>query len=197
MCSKLVVVYRKETLLKAKVIKNKLEANDEKATTPQKAKKPSVTGSGFCYDLDTKVHPFLKDYFGYCFYKAAVILRERLAGRIYEYGLVPPHLGMLRLLKELGEHSQNQLAEQLGIDKATMVKLIDQLEKKKFIERTQDAKDRRIWRIRITSGGEKLLLKASAIRQEVEAEFLSSLTEAEQKVLRKCIPQLLDENRPK
>jgi len=151
--------------------------------------------NGLCYYADTKVHPFLKDYFGYCFYKAAVILRMRLADSITEFGLVPPHLGILRLLKELGQHSQNQLAEQLGIDKATMVKLIDQLQERKLIERAQDAKDRRVWRIGITSAGEKLLAKVSVIRQKVEAEFLSSLSESERKVLLKCIPQLLDENR--
>lgn len=164
----------------------------EKAVRP---KKVSITGSGYCYSLDTNVHPYLKEYFSYCFYKGALILRERLSDKMVEFGLVPPHIGLLRLLKEFGEHSQNQLAEQLGIDKATMVKLIDKLEQKKAIERNQDTKDRRIWRIRITSSGEKLLVKVSAIRQVVEADFLSSLTEAEIKVLRKCIPQLLDQNR--
>lgn len=175
-------------------MKKNVKQSAEK-TTAQKPKKSSmVTGSGFCYD-DTKVHPYLKDYFGYCFYKAAIILRERIGEGISEFGLIPPHLGLLRLLKGLGQHSQNQLAEQLGIDKATMVKLIDQLEKMKFIERVQDSKDRRIWQIHITPQGEKLLVKVSTIREAIESKFLSSLTEAERKVLIKCIPQLLDVNR--
>ena len=169
------------------------------ASTPEIVKsganKKNATGSGFCYADDAKVHPYLKEYFGYCFYKGAIILRERLAERITEFGLIPSHLGVLKLLKGLGDHSQNQLADQLGIDKATMVKLIDQLEQQKFIKRAQDSKDRRVWRVGITPTGEKLLLKVSAIRTEVEAEFLSCLTADEIKVLRKCIPQLLDMNR--
>ncbi|MFZ3229491.1 MAG: MarR family transcriptional regulator [Pseudobdellovibrio sp.] len=162
-------------------------------------KNKKITGSGHCHagasELGTKVHPLLKDYFGYCFYKGALIIRERIAEKVLDFGLVPPHLGLLRLLKDLGEHSQNQLAEQLGIDKATMVKLIDQLEKLKLIERTQEKKDRRIWKISITSAGEKVLAKVSVIRHQVESDFLSCLTEAEKKVLLRCIPQLLDNNR--
>jgi DNA-binding MarR family transcriptional regulator len=169
--------------------------SNEKTKKPSKVAKVVKKSTDVCSYLDTKVHPFLKDYFGYCFYKAALILRERLADKIYEFGLVPSHLGILRLLKELGAHSQNQLADQLGIDKATMVKLIDQLEAEKLILRAQDGKDRRIWRISITPSGEKLLLKVSQIRRDTETEFLSTLTDAERKVLLKCIPQLLDVNR--
>lgn len=155
------------------------------------------TGSGYCYSADTQVHPLLKDYFSYCFYKSALIMREQLVQRITEFGLVPHHLGILRLLSSLGEHAQNQLGEQLGIDKATMVKLIDQLEDLKLIERKQDKKDRRIWSISITSSGAKILEKVSKIRHEVENDFMSCLTEAERKVLLKCIPELLDKNRDK
>ncbi|MBC7465093.1 MAG: MarR family transcriptional regulator [Bdellovibrio sp.] len=173
---------------------DKSGANKSEVSKLEPSKK-NATGSGFCYADDAKVHPYLKEFFSYCFYKAAIILRERLAERITEFGLIPSHLGVLKLLKGLGDHSQNQLADQLGIDKATMVKLIDRLEKQKFIKRAQDSSDRRVWRVGITPNGEKLLLKVSAIRGEVETKFLSSLTADEVKVLRKCIPQLLDENR--
>ncbi len=45
-------------------------------------------------------------------------------------GLVSPQFGILRLLQLLGPMSQITLGQDLGIDKASMVKFIDGIEKK-------------------------------------------------------------------
>lgn len=139
----------------------------------------------------SKVHPALKAYFSYCFYKSAFKLRENLNTQLLKMGLIGPHLGILRLLQIDGSLSQIDLGECMGIDKATMVKLIDHLEELKLLDRTTSTSDRRLKMIEITQKGHQVLEKASAIRQNTEDQFLSTLNPQEREQLLKIIPKLL------
>lgn len=144
-----------------------------------------------CAIDSSKVHPALTSVFSYCFYKAAFRLRELLHKELAPHDLIGPHVGLLRLLETLGPHSQNDLAEQMSIDKATMVKLIDHLEKKKFVLRRPDKTDRRVKHVEITKQGKATLGTASQLRKELEQRFLSVLDANERAVLLKAIPKLL------
>ncbi len=149
-----------------------------------------ATKKNICSTGD-KVHPELTNFFCYCFYKSAIRLRASIDAGTKKHGVIAPQRGILYLLKKLGEISQNTLGKELGIDKATMVKLIDGLEKKKLVTRTADKKDRRAKNIQVTVKGIEFLSKIDKIHHQVENEFLSKLSTEERNSLRTIIPKLL------
>lgn len=75
----------------------------------------------------------------------------------------------------------NQLAlgEQMGVDKASMVKLLDTIEELGFITRKTDPNDRRAKVLDVTPAGKKIIPKLMQVRQKVEKDFLSGLTNQE------------------
>ena len=139
----------------------------------------------------SKFNKSLSSCFGYCFYKAAVKMKYLLNDHFLTQNLILPQLGLMMLLKDSGPMSQITLGEQLDIDKATMVKLIDGLENKKYVFRSPSKLDRRIKLLAITNSGINILDRASDLRLKIESEFLSPLTAQEKKVLLNAIPKLL------
>lgn len=137
-------------------------------------------------------HPHLKSYVSYCLHKSAAKAREILTQELAPWGIIPPQLGMLKILAVEGALSQVNLGDEMLIDKATMVKLIDGLEEKGFIERQAPTTgDRRIKMVRITTKGLKALEKMSKARQKAEDVFLKPLSAAEKAALKKILPKLV------
>lgn len=140
---------------------------------------------------ESKVHPVLASFFGYAFTKTAMIYKLRFIDDMKTLGIIGPQCGILYILSHSGPQSQIKLGGELGIDKATMVKLIDELEKMNFVSRTSDLVDRRIKMIALTSHGKKSLPKITAIRDKNEENFLSVLTQSEQQSLKSIVAKLL------
>lgn len=140
---------------------------------------------------ELKVHPVLKQYFGYCYYKSAIRFKAMMDQELAQFGVVSVQLGILRVLENLGAMSQVELGAGMGIDKASMVKWIDSLEKKRFVTRKEGEEDRRVKFIAITKKGLSALKVQATIRQKVETEFLSVLTTEERELMRTVVPKLL------
>lgn len=124
-------------------------------------------------------------------YKAAMRFRAMMDDALVTYNLVTPQLGILRVINEAGSISQNDIGGFVVIDKASMVKFIDQLEKNKLVSRQSHETDRRIKLISLTPKGRKILDEVSEVRKEVEAVFLQPLTEEERQQLKTIVPKLL------
>ncbi|WP_413944706.1 MarR family winged helix-turn-helix transcriptional regulator [Bdellovibrio sp. HCB-162] len=137
------------------------------------------------------VHPALKVYFGYCLSKAALKHKSMLAKELDKYKIVSPQLGIMKLLQINGPASQISLGQDMHIDKASMVKFIDGLEKQKYVRRVPDKNDRRIKLVELTEKGLKDLQKLARIRQEIEDEFLSPLSAKEKESLREIVSKLV------
>ena len=137
-----------------------------------------------------KIHPVLKQNFGYCLYKSAMRFRSLLDEALQKHGLLTPQLGMLRIVHESGSLSQHDIGDGLGIDKASIVKFIDQLEKLKLVIRKNHETDRRIKMVSLTAKGTKVLKKGALIRQQIEEQFLAPLTATERSQVKKLMPKL-------
>jgi DNA-binding MarR family transcriptional regulator len=140
---------------------------------------------------ETKVHPALKEYFGYCLFKASARMRSLMDNALVDLKMQTHHFGILKILEMSGPISQIQLGEELGIDKASMVKLIDLLEKNNFVSRQAHPNDRRIKNIKLTALGKKSIKNCNSLKDKVEAEFFSSIELSHRNLLRKLIPLLL------
>jgi DNA-binding MarR family transcriptional regulator len=145
-----------------------------------------------CLDTDAlTVHPALKEFFGYCLVKSALKLRGMMDSELSRFGLIAPMLGILRILRHGGPASQVELGRATGIDKASMVKVIDELEELGMVTRTEGAPDRRIKLVSLTKSGARRLDQAAKVREKVEEAFLAPLSAQEKKALRAALPKLI------
>ena len=107
--------------------------------------------------------------------KGYAIFRDRLQG----YGITPPQFSLLAFLWKQDGLSQAEISEKSHIDRATMVGLIDRLEKEGLVRRLKDISDRRTWRIRLTEKGRSLEGELCSIADEVTGIFTINLSERE------------------
>jgi DNA-binding MarR family transcriptional regulator len=140
---------------------------------------------------EVAVQPSLKAYFGYCLYKAALRLRFALDQKLEKHGLIAPQLGVMRVLDTDVAMSQIEIGRELGIDRASMVKLIDHLEKSGIVARKSCREDRRVNKVSLTAAGRKVLKLATELRIQAEDEFLAPLSPEEKRILLQAIPKLL------
>ncbi|MDR6226253.1 MarR family winged helix-turn-helix transcriptional regulator [Desmospora profundinema] len=85
-----------------------------------------------------------------------------------EQKLTHSELTTLLFLDRYGELSMSELAAQLGAPLSTCTSIIHRLQKRKLIHRERDAKDRRIYLVKLTADGEGMVQKA---KEQINAMF--------------------------
>jgi DNA-binding MarR family transcriptional regulator len=104
----------------------------------------------------------------------------RLAGLSSEalapFGINGRELAVLSVLASREPLSQLEAAGRLGLDRTTMVALIDALEAKGLVERLRSPHDRRKNIIPLTAAGQDCLRRAEQARLETEQRFLAPLS---------------------
>jgi DNA-binding MarR family transcriptional regulator len=108
-------------------------------------------------------------------------------------GLTPKAFGSLAVLAAEGPLSQQQLAQRTGIDRTTMVAVVDVLERAHAVERRRSADDRRAYALHVTRRGRRLLVRARTLVVEVEQAFLAPLEADEQRRLKDALFLLVSE----
>jgi DNA-binding MarR family transcriptional regulator len=82
--------------------------------------------------------------------------------------LEPSQFAVLRAVGFSQGQSQQALAQHLNISPSHMVAIVDDLERREFLERRPEASDRRVRTLHLTKAGEKLLAQAFEIAKELE-----------------------------
>ena len=88
--------------------------------------------------------------------------------------------------------TMKQLANQMHLTISTITRVVDQLERKKLIERRQDDKDLRIRRIVLTPKGEEIFLKSWTNVFESEKKIFENIRPDHRKVLLSLLKDLND-----
>jgi len=104
-------------------------------------------------------------------------------GKIKKFGISPPHVGILRWIRDNAGKNQRQLASHLGVLPSRLVLLLDELEAKGLVSRQRSALDRRSQQLQLTKKGTRLLDKVELIAAAHEADLGSGLTESERETL--------------
>jgi DNA-binding MarR family transcriptional regulator len=94
-------------------------------------------------------------------------------------GIHPREFLLLRLVAAAEGHSQQALAERMGVPPSRMVALVDRLEENGLLERRPHPDDRRIRALHMTAEGRDVLARAGKIAVRFESELCSSLEEDE------------------
>src|SRR5260370_41947072 len=106
------------------------------------------------------IPPSLADRSGALLTIAARTGQELAGKRLAPMGLTVRLCGVLNLLRN-GPISQQELGEQLRIDRTTIVELIDQLERQGVVVRRRNAAGRRSYALVLTPQGRAVQTRAS------------------------------------
>ncbi|MGW3494826.1 MarR family winged helix-turn-helix transcriptional regulator [Streptomyces sp. NPDC001020] len=97
-------------------------------------------------------------------------------------------------LNAIAEGAPNQLtiARRSGLDKSTLTPVLDQLERKKLIDRRLDPDDRRARIVTMTDAGRRILTRSSRTTTEIEEDLLADLTPDEQGQFRAMLQRIVE-----
>ncbi|GAB2585225.1 MarR family transcriptional regulator [Paractinoplanes abujensis] len=106
-------------------------------------------------------------------------------------GIDSKDFGALRVLAGPEPASQLQVAQRLGIDRTTMVAILDTFERQGFVLRRPDPADRRRNIVELTEQGRQTFDAAETAYQEAENMFLAPLDPRAADQLRHTLRDLL------
>jgi DNA-binding MarR family transcriptional regulator len=106
------------------------------------------------------------------------------------HGIDRRELAVLRRIARDNWLSQRDAATQLGIDRTTMVGLLDSLERKNLVQRRTHPHDRRKNVVTLTGTGQHMLTTATPTALEAEQRFLEPLGPIATQQLKEALRQL-------
>jgi MarR family transcriptional regulator, transcriptional regulator for hemolysin len=136
--------------------------------------------------------PPVTEFAGQLFFRLWRASHVRAADVLASVGLTPALFGLLNVIGAREGAIQQELGSAMGIDRSTMVSLIDQLESAGLAKRRPSATDRRARQIAITPKGRRLLQRSRRMISETEDEVLAGLTGEERSELVRLLRRALD-----
>jgi DNA-binding MarR family transcriptional regulator len=127
------------------------------------------------------------EFAGQLFFRLWRASHTRIAEALESIGLTPALFGLLNVLGAREGAIQQELGLAMGVDRSTMVLLIDELEAKSLANRRPHPADRRAREVAITPKGRLLLEQGRHMAIQVEDEVLRGLTSGERRQLRELL----------
>ena len=138
-------------------------------------------------NTETELGPQLGARLSYLLKRAFLDLEDLHAEHLAPTGVNARELAVLLLLDGREPESQQQAAGRLGVDRTTMVGLLDGLEGKGLVARHADTGDRRRNVVGLTDAGQQTLKKAKTASDEAERRLLGELSDTEALRLRELL----------
>lgn len=114
--------------------------------------------------------------------------RLALDRRLHPLGLSQAKWRALVLVQRLGEGiAQKELAEHLGVEGPTLVRLLDRLEADGWVERRLCPDDRRGRRIHLLPRAHEVLARIEAIAMGLRHELLAGVTDADLEAMERAL----------
>jgi DNA-binding MarR family transcriptional regulator len=115
-------------------------------------------------------------------------VRSRLRSR---FGTTLPRFD---LLSQLERHpaglKMNELSRLLMVTGGNVTGIVDQLVKEGFVERVDDAADRRAWRVKLTRAGERTFAEMARAHEEWVIELLGGMSRKDSEALMQLLARL-------
>ncbi len=127
--------------------------------------------------------------------RTADILQRRFVELFKKFDLSPTQYNMLRILRGAGDKGSacGEIGERMVTRDPDITRLVDRLEKRSLVQRSREAKDRRVITTRVTEAGLKILSEMDRPVTELHKTQLGHLTKKQAQEL----IQLLELSREK
>lgn len=143
---------------------------------PSRKSKNRAPKSGLDYGI-------LTGLLGYRLRRSQAEVFRHFAETVGASGISPGQFGVLVLIKENEGLSQSALAKGFGIERSTMVAVIDALEKRGWVKRVASKRDRRSYALSLTKAGRALLERVTPEVEAHERAIAADLSAAEREQL--------------
>ena len=117
-------------------------------------------------------------------------LRSAFDLRLAELDLNLNQASLLAFVNDFGGTNQTELAEMVGVGRASCGTMIDQLEARGLVERQPDADDRRVWLVAITPEGSALVEQFYAVDEEFRKDIRRDISRDERQQLASLLERL-------
>ena len=129
--------------------------------------------------------------FGFRVARVARRLRQAVDAELRTFGLTEATWRPLAYVGRLGGGvRQKELATALSIEGPTLVRLLDNLERRGLIERREDEADRRARGIYLTRAGRELARRVAKVATEVQARALPRLSPADLETCQRVLDRI-------
>jgi DNA-binding MarR family transcriptional regulator len=118
---------------------------------------------------------------------------SQFAEKLSALDLAPADAGILRMLRVASGLSQQELAGKLGIHPSRLVAILDNLEKRGYLERRPNPGDRRLYSLHLTKNGEDVLGKIGKVAREHQDALLAALSNEERAALGSLLLKVADQ----
>jgi len=132
----------------------------------------------------------LKSLLGYHLRRAQVAVFQHFAETMGEADITPGQFGVLSVIAGNPGLSQTQLGNALGIDRSTVVAVIDRLEARGLVTRGPAPRDRRSHALRLSPEGTQLLRKLEDIVRAHERHIGRKLSAEDQRLLIRLLDRI-------
>jgi DNA-binding MarR family transcriptional regulator len=133
---------------------------------------------------------------GYGLRRAQAVVFSHFLNSVGKSGVSPGQFGVLVLIKENTGLSQSALAKALGIERSTMVAVIDRLESQGWVERVTSKTDRRSYALALTASGADLLARVTPEVRAHERQIAARLNEQEKAQLIEMLGRIAGDGEP-
>jgi DNA-binding MarR family transcriptional regulator len=134
----------------------------------------------------------LAELLGYHLRRAEVLAFQQFAQAMASFEVSPAQLGVLLVVDANRGINQTRVGRALGIDRSTLVSIIDNLEDRGLVERTPSPTDRRSHALIMTRAGRKFVDELTPALEGHEAALSKSLTPAERRTLIDLLDRVVD-----
>jgi len=135
-------------------------------------------------------HDLLPGLIGYNLRKAQTAVFQDFSRSLRKCSITPGQFGVLVLIQANAGLNQTSLAKALGIDRSTVVAVIDKLEGRGLVDRTPAPTDRRSYALQLSDQGATLLHEARDLVATHEARIAKDLSAGEQSQLISLLSRL-------
>lgn len=135
----------------------------------------------------------LEDSIEFLIHRTGLKLKSALVKRFTDngYDVTNEQWGVLSVLYNNEGCTQSEIADILGKDKTNITRILDVMQKKNMIVRTNDESDRRMYRIYLTEEGKNLELKLIPIVVDMK-KSIEDFTEDEIEKFKTMINKIYD-----
>ncbi len=113
----------------------------------------------------------------------ARLVRTAFDSRLEYLDLNLTQASLLGYIAEFGSTTQTQLADRLGIGRASIGAVVDQLEARRLVVRQPNPADRRVWLVAITPEGAELAIEIGHVDEALRAELRRGIGREERQAL--------------
>jgi DNA-binding MarR family transcriptional regulator len=147
--------------------------------------KSSANPADGTYDYD-----LLPALIGYNLRRAQTAVFQDFSHSLKDCNITPGQFGVLILIQANSGLNQTRLGNALGIDRSTVVAVIDRLEERGLVERAPAPTDRRSYALGLSDQGVALLRRARGLVEAHERRIAQDLNPTEQKQLKALLSRL-------